>query len=121
MYACGGEPETRKHCFHHCPHYAIPRAALFSSLRLKSPSLAYPLSDPRGTKATLRFLANSGRFDLLYSPPSEDPPVYFLIFFAFVIVVLAAAVARAFVRKLRAIRLRSDRGLTSSSSKSRAF
>jgi hypothetical protein len=31
------------------------------------------LSDPRATKATLRFLADSGRFNSLYSPPSEDP------------------------------------------------
>ena len=35
-------------------------------------SLAYLLSDPRATNATLRFFAISGRFDTLYSPPSED-------------------------------------------------
>ncbi len=48
-------------------------STLFSSLRLKSPSIAYLLSDPRATRATLRFLADSGRFDSLYCPPSEDP------------------------------------------------
>ena len=73
MCACGGEPETREHFFLHCPLHANPRTNLFASLRLKSPSLAYLLSDPRATKATLRFLADLGRFDLLYSPPSDDP------------------------------------------------
>ena len=73
MCACGGEPETQEHFFLHCPLYASPRATLLASLRLKSPSLAYLLSDPCATKATLRFLADSGRFDSLYSPPSDDP------------------------------------------------
>ena len=75
LCACDGEPETREHFFLHCPLYATPRATLFSSLRLKSPSIAYLLSDPRATRATLRFLADSGRFDSLYCPPSENPPV----------------------------------------------
>ena len=75
--ACGGEPKTREHFLPHCPLYASQRATLLSSIRLKSTTLAYLLSDPRATKATLRFLANSGRFDSLYSPPSEDPPIYF--------------------------------------------
>ena len=35
--------------------------------------LAYLLSDPRATKPTLCFLADLGRFDSLYSPPSDDP------------------------------------------------
>ncbi|KAG0664048.1 hypothetical protein C6P46_001909 [Rhodotorula mucilaginosa] len=73
LCACGSEPETREHFFLHCPLYATPRTALLSSLRLNSLSLVYLLSEPRATKATLRFLANSGRFDSLYSPPSEDP------------------------------------------------
>ncbi|KAG0653246.1 hypothetical protein C6P46_003228, partial [Rhodotorula mucilaginosa] len=38
-----------------------------------APSLAYLLSDPRATKPTLRFLADSGRFNSLYSPPPDDP------------------------------------------------
>ena len=71
MCACGGEPET--HLFLHCPLYAIPRATLLASLRLKSLTLAYLLSDPRATKPTLRFLADSGSFDSLYSPSSDDP------------------------------------------------
>ena len=57
----------------HCPLYASQRTILLSSLRLKSPSLTHLLSDPRATKAMLRFLTDSGRFDSLYSPPSEDP------------------------------------------------
>jgi hypothetical protein len=65
-----GDPGT---LLPHCPLYAIPRATLFSSLRLTSPSLANLLSNPRATKATLRFLADSGRFESLYCPPSEDP------------------------------------------------
>jgi hypothetical protein len=72
MCACGGEPETQEHFFLHCPLYTTPRATLLASLRLKSPSLAYLLSDPRTTKATLRFLVDSGRFDSLYSPPLDD-------------------------------------------------
>ncbi|KAG0662699.1 hypothetical protein C6P46_003204 [Rhodotorula mucilaginosa] len=73
MCACSGEPETREHLLLHCPLCASQRATLLSSLRLKSTPLAYLLSDQRVTKATLRFLTNSGRFDSLYSPPSEDP------------------------------------------------
>ncbi|KWU41016.1 hypothetical protein RHOSPDRAFT_23768, partial [Rhodotorula sp. JG-1b] len=71
--ACGGEPETREHFLLHCPLYAPQRATLLSSLRHKRPPLACLLSDPRATKATLRFLTDSGRSDSLYSPPSEDP------------------------------------------------
>jgi hypothetical protein len=47
------------------PHRAPP---FFPPLRLKTLSLAYLLNDPRATKATLRFLADSGRFDSLDCP-----------------------------------------------------
>ena len=36
-------------------------------------SVAFLLSDPSATKAVLQFLANSGRFDSLYSPPADPP------------------------------------------------
>lgn len=74
MCACGGEPETREHLSFRCPLYASPRATLLSSLQLENPPSLALLSNPRNAKATLRFLADSGRFDLLYCPPSEDPP-----------------------------------------------
>ncbi|GAA5976975.1 hypothetical protein JCM10908_005698 [Rhodotorula pacifica] len=75
MCACGGEPETREHYFLHCPLYARQRADLLTSLRLETfPSITYLLSDSRATKATLRFVADSGRFDSLFCPPSEDSP-----------------------------------------------
>ncbi|KAG0653575.1 hypothetical protein C6P46_002476 [Rhodotorula mucilaginosa] len=51
------------------PHRAPP----FSPPSGLNPSLTYLLSDLRATKATLRFLANSGHFDSLYCPPSKDP------------------------------------------------
>ncbi|GAA5993768.1 hypothetical protein JCM10908_006292 [Rhodotorula pacifica] len=45
------------------------------SLRLKSlPTISYLLGNPRATKATLRFLADSGRFDSLFCPPLDDLP-----------------------------------------------
>ncbi|GAA5993766.1 hypothetical protein JCM10908_006291 [Rhodotorula pacifica] len=55
------------------PRYAAPRADFLATLRLKTPStISYLLVDPRVTKATLRFIFDSGRFDSYYSPPS--PP-----------------------------------------------
>jgi hypothetical protein len=63
MCVCGGEPETREHFLLHCPLYASQCATLLSSLQLKSTTLAYLLSDQRAAKATLWFLAKSGRFD----------------------------------------------------------
>ncbi|GAA5987179.1 hypothetical protein JCM10908_001846 [Rhodotorula pacifica] len=77
LCACGGEPETREHYFLHCPLYAHQRGNLLSSLRLKTlPTISYLLGDPGATKATLRFLADSGRFDSLFCPPTDNslPP-----------------------------------------------
>lgn len=60
-------------CLHfllYCLLYASPSAARISFLQLEDPpSLAYLLSDPHATKATLRFLANWSHFDLLHCPP----------------------------------------------------
>ena len=54
----------------------LPRATILSSLQLRSlPSLAYLLSNLRATKVTLHILADSGRFDLLYSPSPSGPSV----------------------------------------------
>ena len=66
---CGcGEVESREHFLLLCPLYAAPHAALLSELRKSTiPSISFLLSDPAATKATLRFLANSGRFNSLYT------------------------------------------------------
>jgi hypothetical protein len=69
-----GEVESREHFLLLCPLYAAPRATLLSELRKPTlPPIAFLLSDPSATKATLRFLANSGRFDSLYSPLADPP------------------------------------------------
>ncbi|GAA5993774.1 hypothetical protein JCM10908_006295 [Rhodotorula pacifica] len=52
------------------------RSALLATLQLKTlTTISYLLGDPRATKATLRFISDSGRFDSLYSPltPPERP------------------------------------------------
>ncbi|KAG0662697.1 hypothetical protein C6P46_003202 [Rhodotorula mucilaginosa] len=73
MCKCG-EVESREHFLLLCHLYA-PCAALLSELR--KPTLrpvSFLLNDPAATKAVLHFLANSGRFDSLYSPPA-DPSI----------------------------------------------
>ncbi|GAA5957557.1 hypothetical protein JCM8115_001359 [Rhodotorula mucilaginosa] len=39
----------------------------------KMAAILHSPNDPRATKPTLRFLADSGSFDSLYSPSSDDP------------------------------------------------
>ena len=78
--ACGGEPKTREHFLPHCPLYASQRATLLSSLQLRSPALAYLLSDrmrqrqcsvssPTGAPST-RFIARPRRICLVEFPHS---------------------------------------------------
>ena len=70
-----GEVESREHFLLLCPLYTAPRAALLSELRKPTlPPIPFLLGDPSATKAVLRFLANSGRFDSLYLPPA-DPSI----------------------------------------------
>ena len=54
---------------------ALICGALLSDKLRKStlPAVSFLLGDPSATKAALRFLANSGRFDSLYSPPERPP------------------------------------------------
>ena len=73
MCECG-KVESREHFLLLCPLYAAPRAALLSELRKSTvPAVSFLLGDPSATKAALRFLADSGRFDSLYSPPARPP------------------------------------------------
>lgn len=59
-----GGVESRKHCHPLCPLYAAPCAALLSELcKLTLPAVFFLLGDPSATKAVLRLLATSGRFD----------------------------------------------------------
>ncbi|GAA5976985.1 hypothetical protein JCM10908_005702 [Rhodotorula pacifica] len=69
-----GKVKTQEHFFISCPIYATQRDALYATLRVSiPPTVASLLGDPQATPAVLRFVADSGRFDSLYSPPKDEP------------------------------------------------